>query len=74
MATTIKNKGLVKLKKINARAKTIRETAGKRTETVKVVKYNMPQKEAIKRAAKALYHKPKQTKMKFGRAKTTAKK
>ena len=70
MATTKKvNKGLVKLKKINARAKVIRENAGKRTETVKVVKYNMPQKEAIKRAAKALYSKQKQTKIKFGKSK-----
>lgn len=65
------NKGLVKLKKINARAKQIREAASKRTQTVKVVKYNMPQTEAISRAAKALYHKPKQTKIKFGKAKTS---
>ena len=69
MATKKTNKGLVKLKKINAKAKIIRENAGKRTETVKVVKYNMPQKEAIKKAAKALYNKPKQTKIKFGKSK-----
>jgi hypothetical protein len=68
------NKGLVKLKKIIAKAKVIRENAGKRTVTQKIVKYNMPQKEAVKRAAKSLFHKPKQTKLRFGRATATPKK
>lgn len=68
MAQTKKqNKGLAKLKRINAKAKEIRENAGKRTVTVKVVKYNMKQTEAISRATKSLYGKPKQQKIKFGK-------
>jgi len=68
------NKGLVKLKKIVAKAKVIRENAGKTTKTVTVVKYNMPQTEAISRAAKSLFHKPKQKKIRFRRATATPKK
>lgn len=52
MAT--KNKGLVKLKKINARAKQIREAAGVKTVTVQVKKYAIKQKDAIKQAAREL--------------------
>jgi hypothetical protein len=48
------NKGLVKLKAINARAKKIREAAGSTTSTVKVVKYKIKQKDAIKQAAREL--------------------
>jgi hypothetical protein len=52
MATT--NKGLVKLKAINARAKKIREAAGSKTVTVKVTKYTIKQKDAVKQAAREL--------------------
>jgi len=48
------NKGLVKLKAIVARAKKIREAAGSTAKTVKVVKYKMMQKEAVKKAAAEL--------------------
>jgi hypothetical protein len=48
------NKGLVKLKAIVARAKKIREAAGSTTKTVKVVKYKMMQKDAVKKAAAEL--------------------
>ena len=68
------NKGLIKLKRIIAKAKIIRENAGKTTTTVKVVKYNMKQTEAVSRAAKSLFKKPKQKKIRFGRATTTVKK
>lgn len=46
------NKGLVKLKKINARAKQIREAGG--VQVVKVKKYNIKQKDAVKKAAREL--------------------
>jgi len=71
------NKGLVKLKAINARAQKIREAAGSTTSTVKVVKYKIKQKDAVKQAAKELRggtkvkaftrvgRKNKQTRMKF---------
>lgn len=52
MATN--NKGLVKLKAINARAKKIREAAGSKTVTVKVTKYTIKQKDAVKQAAREL--------------------
>ena len=48
------NKGLIKLKAINARAKIIREAGGSSTQTVKVVKYKIKQKYAIKQAANEL--------------------
>ena len=48
------NKGLVKLKAINARAAKIRNAAGSTTSTVKVVKYKVKQKDAIKQAAREL--------------------
>lgn len=48
------NKGLVKLKAINSRAKKIREAGGSTTTTVKVVKYKIKQKDAVKQAAKEL--------------------
>jgi len=48
------NKGLVKLKAINARAHKIREAAGSTTSTVKVVKYKIKQKDAVKQAAREL--------------------
>ena len=50
----VMNKGLVKLKAIVARAKKIRDAAGSTTKTVKVVKYKMMQKEAVKQAAREL--------------------
>lgn len=46
------NKGLVKLKKINARAKQIREAAG--ASVIKVKKYRIKQKDAVKQAAREL--------------------
>jgi hypothetical protein len=46
------NKGLAKLKKINARAKQIREAGG--VTTVSVKKYRIKQKDAVKRAAREL--------------------
>lgn len=46
------NKGLVKLKKINARAKQIREAAG--SSVIKVKKYRIKQKDAVKQAAREL--------------------
>lgn len=52
MATN--NKGLVKLKAINARAKQIREAAGSRTVTIQVTKYTIKQKDAVKQAAREL--------------------
>ncbi len=48
------NKGLVKLKAINARAKKIRDAGGSATTTVKVVKYKIKQKDAVKQAAREL--------------------
>ncbi|MEA4975450.1 MAG: hypothetical protein VB046_06910 [Paludibacter sp.] len=48
------NKGLIKLKAINARAKKIREAGGSTAKTVKVVKYKIKQKDAIKQAAREL--------------------
>jgi hypothetical protein len=48
------NKGLVKLKAINVRAHKIREAGGSTTSTVKVVKYRIKQKDAIKQAAREL--------------------
>ena len=48
------NKGLEKLNKINARAKKIREAGGSVTKTVKVVKYKIKQKDAVKQAAREL--------------------
>ena len=68
------NKGLIKLKRIIAKARIIRENAGKTTTTVKVVKYNMKQTEAVSRAAKSLFKKPKQKKIRFGRASSVKKK
>ena len=48
------NKGLAKLKAINSLAHKIREAGGSTTETVKVVKYRIKQKDAIKQAAREL--------------------
>jgi hypothetical protein len=48
------NKGLIKLKAINARAKKIREAGGSTAKTVKVVKCKIKQKDAIKQAAREL--------------------
>lgn len=48
------NKGLEKLKRINARAKSIREKGGKTVTTVKVTKYRIKQKDAVKQAAREL--------------------
>ena len=48
------NKGLIKLKAIDARAAKIREAGGSTTSTVKVVKYKIKQKDAIKQAAREL--------------------
>ena len=48
------NKGLIKLKAIDARAAKIREAGGSKTITVKVVKYNIKQKDAVKQAAREL--------------------
>ncbi|HLP06074.1 MAG TPA: hypothetical protein VK152_11665 [Paludibacter sp.] len=48
------NKGLQKLKAIDALAKKIREAGGSKTVTVKVVKYNIKQKDAVKQAAREL--------------------
>lgn len=48
------NKGLVKLKAINSLAHKIREAGGSSTSTVKVVKYKIKQKDAVKEAARKL--------------------
>ena len=48
------NKGLVKLKAIDELAHKIREAGGSTTTTVKVVKYKIKQKDAIKEAARKL--------------------
>ena len=48
------NKGLVKLKAINKLAHSIREAGGSSTVTVKVTKYRIKQKDAIKQAAREL--------------------
>jgi len=48
------NKGLVKLKAIDARAKKIREAGGSTTKTITVVKYHIKQKDAVKQAAREL--------------------
>jgi len=53
-SSTRNNKGLVKLREINRKAKTIREAAGSTTSTVKVKKYKMKQTTAIKQAAQLL--------------------
>lgn len=60
------NKGLVKLKAINARAKKIREAGGSTAKTVKVVKYKIKQKDAIKQAAKELRGRKAKSKAKKG--------
>lgn len=46
------NKGLAKLKKINARAKAVREEGG--YTTIQVKKYRIMQKDAVKQAAREL--------------------
>jgi len=48
------NKGLIKLKAIDALAHKIREAGGSTTTTVKVTKYKIKQKDAIKQAAREL--------------------
>lgn len=48
------NKGLVKLKAINERAKKIRTAGGSTSKTVTVVTYRIKQKDAVKQAAREL--------------------
>jgi hypothetical protein len=48
------NKGLEKLKKINARAKSIRVAGGSTSKTITVVSYRIKQKDAVKQAAREL--------------------
>ena len=48
------NKGLEKLKAINARAHKIRTAGGSTSKTVTVVTYRIKQKDAVKQAAREL--------------------
>jgi hypothetical protein len=48
------NKGLEKLKRINARAKSIRVAGGSTSKTITVVTYRIKQKDAVKQAAREL--------------------